>query len=177
MQCSPSIDSSGDEFPTHKKGPSQIYMGDVCWVDESALKRVLNVQLQTLKDLRILRSLKEIDGKDVEDHRNFSNARVISVVRMSRGSEGVMRILSEANQAFSSFVHFIDHEKYANTVVGKVLISIYPSLHRAYKLTFPRDIRGLARDKYHLLMGVGSMSQAVGVLTPAMFRPSTQPLY
>ena len=54
---------------------------------------------------------------------------------------------------------------------------LHPSLYRAVKLTFLRDIRGLAHDKAITNeMATGSMSQTVGVLTPAMFSPGNQPL-
>ena len=57
-----------------------------------------------------------------------------------------MGMLSEANQALGLLINFIDHEKYVNSVVGRIPISIHPSLYRACKLTFPQDIRGLTRD-------------------------------
>ena len=72
----------------------------------------------------------------------------------------------------AQLVHFIDHKKYANSVVGSVSISIHSSLYRACKLTFPQDIWVLARDSnIDKELGIGSMSHAVSVLTPSMFDP------
>ena len=77
-----------------------------------------------------------------------------------------MGMLGEANQVLNPLMHFIDHETYANFVVGRFLISTYPSLYRAHKLTFPQDNGGLACDSnIDKEMGIGSMSQAVGVST------------
>ena len=62
-------------------------------------------------------------------------------------------------------------------LVGRVPVVLHPSLYRALKLTFPRDVGGLAHDgAINNEMATGSMSQTVGVLTPAMFSPGTQPL-
>ena len=55
-------------------------------------------------------------------------------------------MLGEANQSLVPLVHFIDHQKYPNIVVGRVPISIKPSLYWACKSTFLRDIGGLALD-------------------------------
>ena len=162
-----------------KKGWPKYNKGEnFCRVDGSALERRINVLPQTLKDFRVLHNLKEIDGRDVEDPKNFPNSCVISVVRMGREFEGIMGMLGEANQVLVPLVHFMDHEKYVNSVMGRVPISIHPSLYRAGKFTFLQSIGGLARDStIDKEMDMGSMSQAVGVLTPAMFRLSTQPLY
>ena len=93
------------------------------------------------------------------------------------GSEGVMRMLAEANEALGPISFIKDDGRSCKGLIGRVPVVLHPSLYRAVKLTFPRDIGGLAHDgAITNEMATGSMNQTVGVLTPAMFSPGTQPL-
>lgn len=59
---------------------------------------------------------------------------------------------------------------------GRVPVFVHPSLYRALKLTFPWDIGGISQDgTINTEMGHGSMGEAVGILTPAMFKAGKQP--
>ena len=79
-------------------------------------------------------------------------------------------MLGEANQALDPIAHIRDDDYLCKNVV----ISLHPSLYRVLKLTFPQDIEGLTRDgTIDKEMGIGSMHQIVGVLTPTTFSPST----
>ena len=182
-QRSPSIDSSGDEVPKHQKKErrgvkEQHHSGlNICRVDEGVLDRHHKVQPQLIKDLRVLHNFKEVNGKDVEDPRSFPDAWITSVIRKGRGSERAMRMLAEANEALGPISFIKDDELSCKGLIGRVPVVLHPSLYRAVKLTFPRDIGGLAHDgAITNEMATGSMSQTVGVLTPAMFSPGTQPL-
>ena len=146
-------------------------------MDEGALDRLHKVQPQLLKDLRVLHNFKEVNGHNVEDPKNFPKAWVTTVIRKGRGSEGVMKMLGEANEALDPISFFKDDLSSCKGLVGRVPVVLHPSLYRALKLTFPRDVGGLAHDgAIDNEMATGSMSQTVGVLTPAMFSPGTQPL-
>ena len=179
-QRSSSIDSSGDEVPKHikkKEKPRHNTGLNICRVDEGALDRLHKVQPQLLKELRVLHNFKEVNGHNVEDPKNFPKAWVITVIRKGRGSEGVMKMLGEANEAFGPLSFLKDDLSSCKGLVGRVPVVLHPSLYRAIKLTFPRDVGGLAHDgAIDNEMATGPMSQTVGVLTPAMFSPGTQPL-
>ena len=179
-QRSSSIDSSGDEVPKHikKKDKPRHHTGlNICRVDEGALDRLHKVQPQLLKDLRVLHNFKEVNGCNVEDPKNFPNTWITTVIRKGRGSEGVMKMLGEANEALGPISFIKDDLASCKGLVGRVPVVLHPSLYRALKLTFPRDVGGLAHDgAINNEMATGSMSQTVGVLTPAMFSPGTQPL-
>ena len=113
----------------------------------------------------------------MEDPKNFMNAWVTTVIRKGRGSEGVMKMLGEANEAFGPISLLKDDLISCKGLVGRVPVVLHPSLYRALKLTYLRDIRSLAHDgAITNEMATGSISQTVGVLTPAMFSPATQPL-
>ena len=177
-QRSSSIDSSGDEVPKHirKRDKPRHHTGsNICRVDEGALDRLHKVQPQLLKDLRVLHNFKEVNGCNVEDPKKFPNAWITTVIRKGRGSEGVMKMLGEANEALGPISYIKDDLLSCKGLVGRVPVVLHPSLYRALKLTFPRDVGGLAHDGA-IEMATGSMSQTVGVLTPAMFSPGTQPL-
>ena len=93
------------------------------------------------------------------------------------GSEGVMKMLAEANEALGPISITKDDYHSCKGLIGSVPVVLPTSLYRAVKLTFPRDIGVLAHDgAITNEMATGSMSQTVGVLTPAMFSPGTQPL-
>ena len=179
-QRNSSIDSSGDEVPKHKnkKEKPRHHTGiNICRVDEGALDRLHKVQPQLLKDLRVLHNFKEVNGHNVEDPKNFPNSWVTTVIRKGQGSEGVMKMLGEANEALSPISFLKDDLSSCKGLIGRVPVVLHPSLYRALKLTFPRDVGGLAHDgAINNEMATGSMSQTVGVLTPAMFSPGTQPL-
>ena len=146
-------------------------------MDEGVLDRHHKVQPQLIKDLRVLHNFKEVNGKNVEDPLNFPQAWVTSVIRKGRGSEGVIKMLGEANEALGPISLIKDDPNSCKGLIGRVPVVLHPSLYRAVKLTFPRDIGGLAHDgAITNEMATGSMSQTVGVLTPAMFSPGTQPL-
>ena len=89
----------------------------------------------------------------------------------------MMKMLGEANEALGPISFLKDDLSSCKGLVGRVPVVLHPSLYRAIKLTFPRDVGGLAHDgAIDNEMATGSMSQTVGVLTPAMFSPGTQPL-
>ena len=158
-----------NEKPRHHTGTN------ICRVDEGALDRLHKVQPQLLKDLRVLLNFKEVNGHNVEHPKIFSGASVITVIRRGRGSEGVMKMLGEANEALGPISYF--KEDLCKGLIGRVPVVLHPSLYRSIKLTFPLDVGGLAHDgAIDNEMATGSMSQTVGVLTPAMFSPGTQPL-
>ena len=141
------------------------------------MDRLHKIQPQLIKDLRVLHNFKELSGKNVEDPLNFPHAWVTSVIRKGRGSEGVMKMLAEANEALGLISILEDDHNSCKGLIGRIPVVLHPSLYRAVKLTFPRDIGGLAYDgAITNEMATGSMSQTVGVLTPAMFTPGTQPL-
>ena len=145
-------------------------------MDEGALDRLYNVQPQLLKDLRVLHNFKEVNGRNVEDPKNFPNSWITTVIRKGRGSEGVMKMLGEANEALGP-IYFKDNLISCKGLVGRVPVVLHPSLYRALKLTYPRDVEGLAHDgAITNEMATRSMSQTVGVLAPAMFSSGTQPL-
>ena len=113
----------------------------------------------------------------MEDPKNFPNAWITTVIRKGRGSEGVMKMLGEANEALGPISYFKDDLISCKGLVGRIPVVLHPSIYRAIKLTYPRDVGGLAHDGVITNeMATGSMCQTVGVLSPAMFSPSTQPL-
>ena len=88
----------------------------------------------------------------------------------------MMKMLGEANEALGPISFLKDDLSSCKGLVGRVPVVLPPS-YRALKLTFLRDVGGLAHDgAIDNEMATGSMSQTVGVLTPAMFSPGTQPL-
>ena len=146
-------------------------------MDEGALDRLNKVQPQLLKDLRVLHNFKEVNGRNVDDPKNFRNSWVTTVIRKGRESEGVMKMLGEANEALGPISLLKDDLTSCKGLVGRVPVVLHPSLYRALKLTYPRDVGSLAHDgAINNEMATGSMSHTVGVLTPAMFSPGTQPL-
>ena len=143
-------------------------------MDEGALDRLYKVQLQLLKDLRVLHNFKEVNGRNVEEPKNFPDAWITTVIWKGRG---VMKILGEANEALGPISYLKVDINSCKGLVGRVPIFLHPSLYRALKLTYPWDDGGLAHDgAINNEMATGSMSQTIGVLTPAMFSPGTQPL-
>ena len=113
----------------------------------------------------------------MEYPRNFPNAWITTVIRKGRGSEGVMKMLGEANEALGPLSYIKDGLHSCKGLVGRVPVVLHLSLYRAVKLTYTRDIGGLAHDgAVTNEMATGSMSQTVGVLTPALFSSGTQPL-
>ena len=152
QQRSSSIDSSGDEVPKHqrKKDKPRLHSGsNICWVDEGALDRLYKVQPQLLKDLRVLHNFKEVNGQNVEDPKNFPNARITTVIRKGRGSEGVMKMLGDENEAPDPISYFKDDLHSGKGLAERVSVVLHPSLYRTVKLTYPRDIGGLAHDSHH----------------------------
>ena len=145
-------------------------------MDEGALDRLYKVQPQLLEDLRVLHNFKEVNGRNVEDPKNFPDAWITTVIRKGRGSEGAMKMLGEANEALGPISYLKDDINSCKGLVGRVPVVLHPSLYRALKLTYPRDVGGLAHDGViNNEMATGFMSQTVGVLSPAMFSPGTQP--
>ena len=85
-------------------------------------------------------------------------------------------MLGEAKETLGPISIIKDDHHSCKGLIGRVPVVLHPSLYRAIKLTFARDIRGLAYDgAITNEMATGSMSQTVGVLTPAMISPGTQP--
>ena len=174
-QWSSSIESSKQQ--RKKEKPRHHTGSNICQVNKGVLARLHKVQLQLLKDLRVLHNFKEVNGRNVEDPRNFPNAWITLAIRKGRASEGVMKMFGEANEALSPISIIKDDLQSCKGLVGRVPFVLHPSLYRAVKLTFRRDIGGLAHDgAITNEMVTGSMSQTVGVLTPAMFSQGTQPL-
>ena len=117
------------------------------------------VQPQLIKDLRVLHNFKEVNGKNVEDPLNFPQAWVTSVIRKGRGSEGGIKMLGEANEALGPISIIKDDSQSCKGLIGRVPVVLHPSLYRAVKLTFPRNIGGLAHDgAITNEMATGSMS-------------------
>ena len=86
-------------------------------------------------------------------------------------------MLAEANKALGPISFIKDTHNACKGLIERVPVVLHLSVYRAVKLTFPRDIGDLAHDRAITNeMATGSMSQTVGVLTPAMFSPGTQPL-
>ena len=86
-----------------------------------------------------------------------------------------MGMVAEANQAFGSISSLVTEGKLCDELIGRSPLFVHLSLYRALKLTFPRDVGGLAHDDaIPTEIATESMSQIVGVLTPAMFRPGLQ---
>lgn len=89
--------------------------------------------------------------------------------------------MAETNQTFGMFLPmacFVDDNvtKLQQFCSGRFPLLVHPSLYRALKQTFPLDIGGLSPDgTIKSEMGTGSMGEAVGVLTPAMFNAGEQP--
>lgn len=89
--------------------------------------------------------------------------------------------MEEANKAFtiSSLLAVTDNDKIkkkkkSNSVLGSSLFLFTPHCIKL-KLMFPWDISGLFLDgTINTVMGQELMAQAVGVLSPTMFRPSIQ---
>ena len=179
-QQSSSIDGSGDEIPKQQRKKEKLchHTGsNICRMDEGVLDCLHKVQPQLLKNLRVYHNFREVSGQNVEDPQNFPNAWVTSVIRKGRGSEGATKMLGEANEALGPSAIIKDDLHSCKGLVGRVPVVLHPSLYRAVKLTFPRDIGGLAHDDAITNeMATVFMSQTISVLTPAMFSLGTQPL-
>ena len=88
-----------------------------------------------------------------------------------------MKMLGDANEALGPISYLKDDLHSRKGLVGRVPVVFHPSLYRAVKLTYPRDIGGLAHDGVITNeMATGSMTLTIGVRTPAIFSPGTQPL-
>ena len=83
----------------------------------------------------------------MEDPKNFPNAWITTVIRKDRGSEGVMKMLCDENEALDPISYFRDDLHSCKGLAERVPIVLHPSLYRAVKLTYPRDIGGLAHDR------------------------------
>ena len=141
-------------------------------MDEDILDNNNNLQPQQLKGLRVLLNFKTVNGKSIEDPRNFPKAKVLTVIRKGRGSEAAIEMINEAVRTFGPIAALVEKERFLKNLIGRSPYLLHPSLYRALKLTFPRDIGSLATgDGIPNAMATESMSQAVGVLTPTMFRP------
>ena len=175
-QRSYSTGSSEEETPKQqkKKEKTRHKRGeDVCRVEEDILEGRHQLSPQQIEDLRVLHNFKSVHDKDVEDPRNFPKARVLTVMRTGRGSGLIMNMLAEATQAFGPISEVVTDSVF--NLSGRVPLYVHPSLYRALKLTFPRDIGGLAIDNtIPKEMGFDPMSQTVGILTPVMFSPGPQ---
>ena len=146
----------------------------ICKV-ESNIAEKSKLQAQGLKNLRILQNFRKINQKDIEDPRNFPNIeKVLTVVRLGENLQ-VWDMLKEANTAFNMSIplavwHHPDLKKLKAYCLGRVPVFMHPSLYRASKLTFPRDVGGVSQDgSINNSMGVDPMGPAIGILTPSMF--------
>ena len=170
------IASSKDQPP--QKKPSVKYKRGfhICRVDQNIAEKS-KLQSHALKGLRVLQNFRHVDPekKSVEDPRNFPSAPKLLTVVKSGESGQVWDMLREANSAFSMSIplavwHHPDLKKMKSCCSGRVPVFMHPSLYRAAKLTFPRDVGGVSQDgTINNEMGVDPMGPAIGVLTPSMF--------
>lgn len=90
-------------------------------------------------------------------------------------------MIEEANDAISMYPSLAYFDNYnikrlQQYRAGRLLLFVHPSLYRTLKLTFPLNIRGLSLDGIiRSEMCLGSIGQALGVLTPVMFNAEEQP--
>ena len=148
----------------------------ICRVDPNIAEKS-KLQSHALKGLRILQNFRHVDPekKSVEDPRNFPNVPKLLTVIKSGESGQVWDMLREANSAFNMSTplavwHHPDLKKLRICCSGRVPVFMHPSLYRAAKLTFPRDVGGVSQDgTISNEMGVDPMGPAIGVLTPGMF--------
>ena len=137
-----------------------------------------------IKELRYLLSAKHINDQDIEDPRNFPKAqRVLTVIRLGTGTRQTWAMVEEALKSFNKYHASSCHNckmillnKLKQFCSGRAPVLVHPSLYRALKLTFPWDVGGLSADgSVKTEMGQGSMGEAVGILSPSMFKPASQP--
>ena len=161
------------DLPPQKK-PKYKRGVHICKVDINIAEKS-KLQAQGLKNLRVLQNFKKVDDKTIEDPRNFPNIRKIMTVVRSGENLQVWDMLKEANTAFNMSIplavwHHPDLKKQKVNCSGRVPVFMHPSLYRASKLTFPRDVGGVCQDgSIDNEMGVDPMGPAIGILTPSMF--------
>ena len=166
-------DPAPKDFPPQKKTKYKRGV-HICRVDSNIAEKS-KLQAQGLKNLRILQNFKEVNGKSVEDPRNFPYApKILTVIKTGENLQ-VWDMLKEASTSFYMATplavrHLTDLKKSKQNCLGRVPMLLHPSLYRALKLTFPRDVGGVSQDgSISTEMGVDPMGPAVGVLTPHMF--------
>ena len=128
--------------------------------------------------LRPLEVLEEVEEKRVDNPRNFRGAPMVTTfIREAEGrATGVWTMVKAAELAFPD-IRMADKEhpslEHMNTFCsGRAPIYVHPSLYRALKVLYPRDVGSISRtNRVTVELGRGSMGQAVGVLTSTDFRP------
>ena len=173
-QRSPSVGSSEDELPSFKKKAPYGGGKNICKVDANILKKETDLPKKHLKRLEDLRNIIFVKSRDVENPQNFPDARVMSFIRTGKRAEPIMEMLQEAVEVFGPIAYLMTDTK-MDVEPGRVPITLHPSLYRALKLTFPRDIGGISCDGgVTQTLGFAPLSHSVGVLTPDQFNPRPQ---
>lgn len=160
-----------------KKRKRKTFAGPewICKVDKEEYKKGLPKQRKTL--LGGLYKMETIEGKNIEDPQNFPRAPgVITCIRETGNQLEVWNHLYEARAAFPNIRMFeLENHNLKNLrqfCSGRVPVLLHPSLYRAIKLTYPTDVGGIVTEgRMTSELGVGSLGQSVGVLSPADFRP------
>ena len=113
----------------------------------------------------------------MDNPRNFRGAPMVTTfIREAEGRvTGVWSMVKAAELAFSD-IRMVDKEhpslEHLKTFCsGRAPIYVHPSLYRALKVLYPRDVGGISHtNRVSVELGKGSMGQAVGVLTSTDFR-------
>jgi len=173
-QRSPSAGSSEDELPSLKKKTPFGGGLHICKVEGDILIKDSKLPPKIADNLGALLNFKRLKDLDVEDPRNFPDAWVLSAIRSGRRSGPIMAMVRDAAETFGPIAALLPEGGEYMCEPGRVPIRLHPSLYRALKLTYPRDIGGLAYDgAFTEALGFASLSQTVGVLSPDMFSPMT----
>ena len=128
------------------------------------------------KTLKPLSSLKTIDDKDITNPYLFKSAAMVTTFVRSAGNriKELGHFLEGASRA-DVMLADLRHQtlkKMLPFCAGRVPILVHPSFYRALKLRYPVDVGGITRDgRVSTELGIGSLRQAVGILTPKDFRP------
>ena len=175
---------SAEALERRKKRNSLPYQSgeDVCRISPAQAERC-KAYGNRIKELRYLLSAKHINDQNIEDPRNFPKAqRVLTVIRLGTGTRQPWAMVEEALKSFKNIMPplaIIENDllnKLKQFCSGRAPVLVHPSLYRALKLTFPWDVGGLSADgSVKNEMGQGSMGEAVGILSPSMFKPASQP--
>ena len=133
---------------------------------------------QLWKALKPLLNLEKINNKNIANPSNFRSAAMVTTFVRSAGdrTKGVWKFLSTVCQTDTGMkLAELEHSSLKKCIIfceGRVPILVHPSLYRSLKLRFPIDVGGITRDnRVSTELGTGSLRQAVGILTPKIFRP------
>ena len=152
-----------------------FYRGNkVCHLKESA------VALWSPKQTMALIKLKElvtVDGKPTCNPMKFRNAPLVTTL-IRKGNLAVWEMIKEAEgiickRGLIMVQRDTDHiRKILKHCEGRVPVLVHPSLYRALKCNIPKDVGGIVESlNINKELAVGPLDDAVGVLTPAHFRP------